>query len=342
MKLSEISNLVEGQIVGDGNTEISGIASLQEAKEGDISFLADRKYLRSVGDTKASALLLPKGDWSFEIPIVLCENPYFAFTLVMQHFHKQVREQKPGIHHTAILAEDVELGEQISIGAHVFVNSGVKVGNNVTIFPNSYIGTNTSIGDDVTIYPNVTILEEMIIGNRVIIHSGTVIGSDGFGYSQNNGKNYKIPQVGKVIIEDDVEIGSNCSIDRAAFGATRICRGVKLDNLIQIAHNAEIGEHSVMAAQTGIAGSTTVGKGAKFGGQVGLVDHINIGENVAIGAQGGVTKSFPANIVLSGYPARPHNEQLKIEASMTRLPKLISRVRELEKEVQELKKKLEK
>lgn len=338
MKLSEISNLVGGQIVGDGNTEIYGIASLEEANKGDISFLANRKYLNLINTSKASGFLLPKGEWNFKIPFILCENPYHAFALVLQQFHKQVRIQDQGIHRTAILAKNVELGDRISIGAHVFIEKGVRVGQNTSIFPNCYIGHNTLLGDEVTIYPNVTIQDEITIGNRVIIHSGSVIGSDGFGYSENDGKYHKIPQVGKITIEDDVEIGANCCIDRATLGVTTIRRGVKLDNLVQIAHNVEIGKNSVIAAQTGISGSSKIGKNAKFGGQVGLVGHITIGENVAIGAKAGVTKSHPDNLVLSGYPARLHKEQLKLEAAVVRIPKLISRIRDIENEVKELKK----
>ncbi len=338
MKLADIANLVNGKPVGDGNTDIKDIASLEDAKAGDISFLTSRKYHQLIESTKASALILPPDDWDCKIPYIVCEDPNVAFAMLMQHFHNHVKFQKEGIHPTAILESNVRLGDGISIGANVYIEEGVKIGQHSTIFPNCFIGSNTLIGDEVTIYPNVTIREEIEIGNRVIIHAGSVIGSDGFGYAENEGQYSKIPQVGIVIIEDDVEIGANCCIDRATLGATKISRGVKLDNLIQIAHNVEIGENSVIAAQTGISGSSKIGKNAKFGGQVGLVGHITIGENVAIGAQTGVTKSHPDNIVLSGYPARPHNEQLKLEGSLGRIPKLIRRIRDLENEVKELKK----
>ncbi len=338
MKLSDIANLVDGKTIGDGNTEIKGIASLEYARIGDISFLTNRKYHHFIESTKASALILPLDNWDCKIPFILCENPNVAFALLMQHFYNHVKIQKEGIHPTAILEEKVRLGDGISIGANVYIEEGVKIGHHSTIFPNCFIGSNTLIGDEVTIYPNVTIREEIEIGNRVIIHAGSVIGNDGFGYAENEGQYLKIPQVGRVIIEDDVEIGANCCIDRATLGATTIRRGVKLDNLIQIAHKVEIGENSVIAAQTGISGSSKIGRNAKFGGQVGLAGHIIIGENVAIGGRAGVTKSHPDNLVLSGFPARPHKEQLKLEASIGKVQKLIKRVRELEEKVAQLEK----
>ncbi len=336
MKLSEISDLVGGQLKGDGSLQITGIASLESAGEGEISFLAGRRFQSSLASSKASALLLPEGEWDLRTPHILCKNPYFAFALVMQRFHRMVEVQDPGIHRSAIVADDAHLGEEVSIGANVVIDSGVKIGNRSTVFPNCFIGTMTQVGEDVTIYPNVTIRESVEIGNRVIIHPGAVIGCDGFGYAEENGRMVKIPQRGTVVIEDDVEIGANCCIDRATLGETRIHRGVKLDNLIQIAHNAEIDEHSAVAAQSGVSGSSKIGRHSKIGGQVGLVDHITLGDYTTCGAQAGITKSHPDHTILSGYPARPHREQLKIEAAQGKLPQLIRKLAEIERRLDEL------
>ena len=342
MKLGDIAQLIGGKLEGNASEEvvISGVAPLETAQNGEISFLANTRYQHLLEVTKASAIILPKGEWNLKQPSIICENSYFGFTLLMQHFYNSVQDQKGGISSSAQITDDIELGENISIGAFVVLESGVKIGNNVRIFPGCYIGENTEIGDDTTLYSNVTIRENIKIGNRVIVHPGTVIGSDGFGFAQEKGFYHKIPQIGNVVIEDDVEIGANCCIDRATLGETRIHLGTKLDNLIQIAHNVEIGEHTVVAAQTGISGSTKVGHHCKFGGQVGFVGHITIGDYAICGAQAGITKSIKEKEFVSGYPARPHKQQLKIEAAQSRLPNLLRKVNALEKKIEQLEKKL--
>lgn len=338
MKLGDIAKLIGGKLEGSADVDITSVAPLETAHKGEISFLANSRYQTLLNDTNASALILPKGEWDVKIPFIVCENPYYGFTLLMQHFYLSVRKPKSGIHPSAQIDENLKTGENVSIGPYVVIEADVKLGNNVSIFSGSYIGSNTKIGDDVTIYPNVTIREEIEIGNRVIIHSGTVIGSDGFGFAQEKGVYHKIPQIGNVVIEDDVEIGANCCIDRATLGETRIHRGAKLDNLIQIAHNVEIGEHTVVAAQTGISGSTKVGNHCMIGGQVGFVGHITIGDYVICGAQAGITKSIKDKEFVSGYPARPHKQQLKIEAAQSRILELLRKVKVLEKKVEQLEK----
>ncbi|HDL18702.1 MAG TPA: UDP-3-O-(3-hydroxymyristoyl)glucosamine N-acyltransferase [Bacteroidetes bacterium] len=338
MKLSEIADLVSGTLRGDGGIEISGIAPLETAGDGDVSFLANPRYQSQLKTTQAAALLLPEGEWPVEQPVIICKNPYFGFALLMQHFHQIVQKQAAVIHPAAQIADDVQFGANPSIGAFVVIGSGVRLGDNVTVFPGCYIGKNCKTGNDVTLYSHVMLREEVEIGDRVIIHSGSVLGSDGFGFAQEKGVYHKIPQIGRVVIEDDVEIGANCCIDRATLGETRIHRGTKLDNLIQIAHNVKIGEHSVIAGQTGISGSTQVGHHAMFGGQVGIIGHITIGDYVICGAQAGVTKSIPDKGFVSGYPARPHKEHLKIEAAAKKLPEMLRRLHRLEEKIARLEK----
>jgi|Deesub1362B_J571_1020462.scaffolds.fasta_scaffold03483_4 UDP-3-O-[3-hydroxymyristoyl] glucosamine N-acyltransferase len=341
MKLGEIARLVGGELKGDPEVDISGIAPLESAGPGDLTFLANRKYARFLKATRASAILLPQGEWDLPQALILCEDPYFAFARIMQEFYGTGRKLPPGVHPSAVVAEGVTIGEGVAIGPFVTVEEGVQIGDRSCIYPGSYIGKDVVIGADVLIYPNVTVREGTRIGNRVIIQPGAVIGSDGFGFAQHNGVYYKIPQVGRVVIEDDVEIGANTCIDRATLGETRIKKGVKLDNLIQIAHNVEVGEHTVIAAQTGISGSTRVGHHVMMGGQVGVVGHITIGDHAICGAQAGVTKPVPEKTFVSGYPARPHRQELRIEASVEKLPDLIRHIRELENRIAELERKLD-
>ena len=345
MKLSEIASIIHGDITGDKEIEITNVAKIEDARRGDITFLSNLKYKKHLRTTLASAIIVSK-EAQFEelqhrktsISLISVADPYQSFLQLIDHFSPLPQPLPIGIHPTAIIPVTATLGTNVAIGAHVVVGEHCKIGSNTTIHPGTVLGDYVDIGNNTLIYPNVTFREYCRIGDRVIIHSGAVIGSDGFGFAPNEDGSYeKIPQRGTVVIEDDVEIGANSTIDRATLGETRIERGVKLDNLIHIAHNVIVGEHTVMAAQTGISGSSKIGKYCSFGGQVGLTGHITIADKTSIGAQSGVPKSIdePGKIWF-GYPAKELHETLKIQAAVGQLPTLLYEIRNLQKRIEEL------
>jgi UDP-3-O-[3-hydroxymyristoyl] glucosamine N-acyltransferase len=337
--IDEIASMVGGDVLGDGSIEIRGVAGIKEAEEGQITFLANPLYESYLSTTKASAVIAAEGNGSFHGAVIRIENPYLAFLKVVRLFADTPMEKYGrGVHPTAIIPEGVRLGKDVSVGAYVVMDEDVVVGDRTTILPLACINEGVRIGDDCLIYPHVTIREKCEIGSRVILHSGAVIGSDGFGYARDGDEHHKIPQIGIVRIEDDVEIGANTTIDRATTGVTLIGRGSKLDNLVQIAHNVVIGENSVLAAQVGISGSTELGKNVVLAGQAGLVGHINVGDGARVGAQGGVTKSIPAGTSVSGYPAREHSFARRICAATARLPDLLKEFRNLQNRVDALEK----
>lgn len=325
-------------LVGDESLLITGVSGIEEAQQGHLTFLSNPKYRAKLQQTNASAVLVSPGIELPEKSLIQVPNPYLAFaqilTLFSQKYHPPI-----GRHETCVIGEEVTIGEQSAIGAHVSIGTHVNIGERTIIYPGVVIGDHVSIGSDVIIYPNVSILQDVSIGNRVILNSGAVIGSEGFGFvPTEKSAYYKIPQIGTVIIDDDVEIGANVTIDRATLGKTHIHTGVKIDNLVQIAHNVIIGAHSVVVAQVGISGSTKVGKHVTLAGQVGLVGHIEIGDDVMIGAQSGVTKSVPTKTILSGSPAVEHNLWRKSQISLLKLPEALKTIRSLEKRIQELEK----
>lgn len=333
--LRELAEYVDGRAVGDEEIIITAVAGVEDAKEGDITFLANLKYRPKLQQTNASAVIVSP---DVDIPglnLLKVTNPYLAFaqmlTLFSQRYHPPI-----GIHESCVSGEDVTIGEQCAIGAHVTIGHHVKIGERTVIYPGVVIGDYVTIGADAIIYPNVSLLQEVSVGDRVIIHSGTVVGSDGFGFAPAGGQYYKIPQIGTVVIEDDVEIGANVTIDRATLGKTHIHKGVKIDNLVQIAHNVVVGEHSVIVAQVGISGSTKVGKHVTLAGQVGVVGHIQIGDEVMIGAQAGIAKSVPAKAKLSGSPAVDHNLWKRSQLSLLKLPDALKTLRTMEKRIHEL------
>ncbi|PID61248.1 MAG: UDP-3-O-(3-hydroxymyristoyl)glucosamine N-acyltransferase [Ignavibacteriae bacterium] len=342
MKISikEISEFVKGKIIGDSEIEINNVSNLQEAEAGNISFLYLPAYIHCLKDTKASVVLIPPDFEKInkEITYIEVEKPNIAFQAIIKKYFKPEFNLN-GIDKSAQISETVSLVVSTAIGKNVVIGENCKIGENSKIYHNTVIMENCSIGNNVLIFPNVTIRENTQIGNNVIIHSGTVIGSDGFGYTPDaNGVYNKIPQIGNVIIEDDVEIGSNVSIDRAAVSSTIIRKGVKLDNLVQIAHNVKIGENTVMSAQTGISGSAVIGKNCIFAGQVGSVGHIEIADNVIVGAQSGISKSIKKPGTYFGYPVKELQTSLKLEAHIRSLPKYLERIKQLEKKVLELEK----
>ena len=335
-RLRDIALYLQGELVGDPSIEITGIAGIEDAKAGDLTFLANPKYKAFLEKTSASCVIVGKEIEGAEVSLIRHPNPYFAFSKAMELFFETKKEYPKTIHPTAILGKEVKLGKGIHLGPHVIIEDNVELKENAIVLAGSFIGTKSIVGENCLIYPRVTIRENTKIGKNVIIHSGVVIGSDGFGYAKEKGMHHKISQMGKVIIEDDVEIGANVTIDRATLGATRIGKGTKIDNLVQIGHNVVIGENCIIVAQVGIGGSTKVGDNTIIAGQAGLGGHIKIGKGVVIGAQSGVTKDIPDDTTVFGYPAREIKKTKKIEACLSRLPEYIKRLKEIEEELKKI------
>ncbi|MCK5145772.1 UDP-3-O-(3-hydroxymyristoyl)glucosamine N-acyltransferase [bacterium] len=335
--LQSIAELVDGELVGPPDMIINGVSKIEEGKEGSISFLANTKYVKHLENTGASAVIIPLDvEVPTQLPVIRCKNSYFAFMQTIRMFFP-VRPFIPaGVHASAIIGEGTDLGRGAAVGAHVVIGSNCSIGANTQILPNTVVGDGVKIGDDCIIHANVSLREAVILGDRVVIYDGTVIGCDGFGFVPHNGAYHKIPQIGTVVIEDDVEIGANVTIDRATMGETRILCGTKLDNLIQVAHNCSIGPHTVIAAQTGLSGSTNIKGWCRVGGQVGFAGHISIGDNVAIMAQSGVSKSLKDNEVVVGSPAGPHRQEMRLDAAKRQLPKALKDIKEIKAKLDDL------
>jgi UDP-3-O-[3-hydroxymyristoyl] glucosamine N-acyltransferase len=334
--LKDIARIVGGELVGDGDVVITGVAGIKEAEVGDITFLANPKYAPLLNTTHASAVITGYDCKDVSKPIIRAKSPSLAFAKVITSFTPQEEIKPTSIHKSAIIGKNVSLGKNVAIGPYAVIEDEVSLGDNSTVYSGTFIGHHTKVGNNALIYPNVTIRERVLIGKNVIIHSGTVIGSDGFGFVSVEGKHRKVPQVGIVEIGDDVEIGANVTIDRARFAKTMIGDGTKIDNLVQIAHNVIVGKNSLIIAQAGISGSTVIGSNVIIAGQAGLVGHIKIGDGAVLAAQAGVTKSVPENTVVSGYPARKHSTAIKVNACVQNLPKLYEEIKELKKKVEEL------
>jgi UDP-3-O-[3-hydroxymyristoyl] glucosamine N-acyltransferase len=334
--IKEIAKLIDGVIIGDENINISGISGIKEAKKGDITFVANSKYMGLMDVTNASAIITSKDVDSGPKTIVQTDNPSLAFSRLVSLLAPNEDKHPEGVHPTAIIGNNVKLGKNVAIQAYVVIEDHAEIDDNSVLYSGVYLGHHTKIGKNCIIYPSVSIRERVTIGDRVIIHSGSVIGSDGFGFATVKGVHHKIPQIGTVAIEDDVEIGANVTIDRARFDKTIVGRGTKIDNLVQIAHNVIIGENSIVVAQTGISGSTIVGKEVVLAGQSGIVGHINIGDGSIVAAQAGVTKSVPPNTKVSGYPAKPHGVAKRVNACVQRLPEMMKSLRELQKRLDKL------
>lgn len=333
--LKDLAEYLDGRVIGDEQARVSGIASLDDAKEGEITFLANPKYAAKVASTRATAVILPPGGDGHGKNVIEVKNPYLAFAKLLTLFYVQPF-RACGVMPGAFVGANVSMGPEVTIHPGASVADGVKLGNRVTIHPGVVLYEGVEVGDDVTLHANVTVREGCRIGNRVTIHSGTVIGSDGFGYAPDGRGWYKIPQIGIVVIEDDVEIGANAAIDRAALDVTLIRRGTKIDNLVQIAHNCVIGENCMIVSQVGISGSTRLGEHVTLAGQVGVAGHLEIGDNVMVGAKSGVPGNLPANGMYSGIPVIPHREWLRAMGTVPKLPELRKTLGELEKRVQEL------
>jgi len=336
--LRQLAGIVGGELIGDPDVVIEGVAGIREAEKGQITFLANPKYESFLDSTRASAVIANRGG-NQSTPIIKVSNPYLAFLKIVTLFSESTLERyERDVHPTAVIDGSVSIGKDVAVGAYAVVEAGAVIADRATILPHVCICKEARIGEDCLIFPHVTIRERCEIGDRTIIHSGAVIGSDGFGYAKEGETHHKIPQIGIVRIEEDVEIGANSTIDRATTGVTLIKKGSKLDNLVQIAHNVVIGENSILAAQVGVSGSTELGRNVVLAGQAGLVGHISIGEGARVGAQGGVTKSIPPHTSVSGYPAREHGLARKIYAAMARLPHMLKEFRKLKERVERLEK----
>lgn len=337
----QIALLIQGKIEGDATAVVRNFGKIESAMPGEISFLANPKYEEFIYSTKASIIIVNESlVLKKQVAATLLRVPdaYAAFATLLTKYQEMKNENLVGIQSPSFIAGTAKLGEQNFVAAFAYIGENVQTGKQVKIFPGAVIGENVKIGNNVTIHAGVIIYSDCVLGDNVTIHSGSIIGSDGFGFAPKaDGTYQKIPQLGNVIIEDDVEIGSNTTIDRATIGSTIIKKGVKIDNLIQIAHNVEIGENTVIAAQVGISGSTKIGKGVMMGGQSGTIGHLTIADGIKIAARTGITKDFKqAGITLSGYPAREQSAFLRTQVSLKNLSELEKRVKELEIMVQQL------
>ena len=335
ISLKQIHGLVGGELVGSAQVTVTSLAGFETAGPNDLTFVTGDRILKTSTPTKAGALLAHRRLTEIANPHIVVANPALAFAQVARTFFCPVSPPR-GIDAAVVRGADTQIGSNVSIWPSVTLGDRVTIGARVTLYPGVFIGNDTTIGDDTLLYPNVVVREGCTIGARVIVHSGTVIGSDGFGYVQDQGHHYKIPQLGGVTIEDDVELGANVTIDRATLGQTIIKQGTKIDNLVQIAHNVTIGAHSILVAQVGIAGSTNVGHHVMIGGQAGLADHIVIGDQVMIAARAGVNRSLEPNQIVSGAPVMPHEVWVKAQAVIPRLPELRQAIRTLEERVKQL------
>ena len=336
----QLAELVHGTLDGDEHVKINTYSKIEEAHEGSLTFLANPKYTHFIYSTQASAVLV-HNDFVAEHPIkatlIRVEDPYSTLAILLNMLQESLNPRKKGIEQPSYVSEGVALPEDIYLGAFAYIGKGVKIGKGAQIYPQVYVGDNVTIGENVTLYPGCRIYHGCKIGDNCIIHAGVVIGSDGFGFAPHNGDFIKISQVGNVVIEDNVEIGANTTLDRATMGSTVIRHGVKLDNLILVGHNVEIGESTVMAAQTGIAGSTKIGKNNMFGGQVGIAGHITIGDNNGIGAQSGIPNNLGSGLRVIGSPVVNALDFARQQVYFKRLPEMANDIKKLKKEIDSLK-----
>ncbi len=337
---SQIALLVNGKVEGDANVAVNSFGKIEEAREGQLSFLANLKYEDHLYSTGASVIILNE-NYELKQPVkatlIRVPDAYSAFATLLTKYQEIMQQQLQGVQEPSYISKSATYGEQVFIGAFAYLGENVRIGNNTKVYPNAYIGNNVTIGDNCIIHPGVKIYHDCQVGNHVSIHAGTVIGSDGFGFApQADGSFKKVPQIGNVVIHDYVEIGANATIDRATIGSTIIRSGAKLDNLIQIAHNVEVGHSTVIAAQAGVSGSTKIGNGVMIGGQAGIVGHIQLGDGAKVNAQSGVSKSIDAGKAVTGSPAHDYTAALRSQALSRNLPMLEKRIKELETLVRQL------
>ncbi|MEK7310036.1 MAG: UDP-3-O-(3-hydroxymyristoyl)glucosamine N-acyltransferase [Planctomycetota bacterium] len=334
-----IAKLLNGKVIsGNKDIVIRNYATIDQAKSGDITFLANQKYLPLLKDTKASAILMAQAfkEAPLGITVILADNPDLAFSRVVEYLNPPQDNVYKGIHSKSSVAKGVKLAKGVSVGIFTVIEKGSVIGEKTIIYPSVYIGHSVKIGRNCLIYPNVVIREDTVLGDNVIIHSGTVIGSDGFGFTLETrpnaeggreAKRMKLPQRGNVVIEDNVELGANCTVDRARFGSTIIRKNVKIDNLVHIAHNVEVGENTLIIAGAVIGGSAKIGKNVILAGHSGVDGHVTIGDNVKVGAKSGVVKDIPPDTMVAGFPARPYREHLKEQAILNKLPEILKNLK---------------
>ncbi len=331
----QIAGILEGEVIGNPNAEVYKLSKIEEGIEGSLTFLANPKYANYIYTTAATIVIVNKtfeSEQEIKTTLIKVEDAYNAFSKLLEYYN-QVKLMKSGIEQPSVISDGVQYGSDLYLGSFCYLGQNVKIGHNVKIYPNTFIGDNVVIGDNCVFFAGVRIYSETEIGNNVTIHSGTIIGSDGFGFApQDDGTYIKVPQIGNVIIEDNVEVGSCSTVDRATLGSTVIRNGAKLDNQIQVAHNVEIGENTVIAAQTGIAGSTKIGKNCMIGGQVGIAGHLVIGDNVKIQAQSGIGKNLKDNEVVQGSPGFNYSDFAKSFVHFKNLPKIVKEIEELKKD----------
>ncbi len=332
----QIAGILEGEIEGNSQVEVSTLSKIEEGKEGSLTFLANPKYTSYIYTTKASIAIVNKTftpEQELSLTLIKVDDAYKAFSTLLNYYN-QIKQNKSGIEQPSFISDSAKLGEELYIGAFSYIGENVTLGNNVKVYPNSYIGDNVTIGDNSVIYAGAKVYSDCIIGSSCTINSGSIIGADGFGFAPNEKGEYdKVPQIGNVILEDFVDVGANVTIDRATLGSTIIRRGVKLDNHIQIAHNVEVGKNTVIAAQTGVAGSTKIGENCQIGGQVGIAGHLTLGNNIRIQAQSGIGRNIKDGETLQGSPALGYSDYNKSYVYFKNLPKLAKSINQLEKKI---------
>jgi UDP-3-O-[3-hydroxymyristoyl] glucosamine N-acyltransferase len=337
----QIAALINGQVLGNPQVKVTGLAKIEEGLEGTLSFLSNPKYEEYIYSTKSSICIVnntfdPSKPLPSSLTLIKVEDAYSCFAKLLEAYAQMTRKQ-PGIDQPSFISQTAKIGEHLYLGAFAYVGDNALIGNNVAIYPNAYIGDNVKIGDNTVIHPGATIYNDCVIGNRCVIHAGVVVGADGFGFAPNDkGEFQKVPQIGNVVIEDDVEIGSNTTIDRATMGSTFIRKGVKIDNLCQIAHNVDVGQHTAMAAQVGVAGSAKIGQHVMIGGQAGISGHLKIADGTKIVAQSGIPSTVKKADTLMGSPGIPLDDFKRSYFGFRKLPFILTKLQELEKQLKEL------
>ena len=340
MTAGEIAAMTGGTVAGDASVRLTGVNGVDEAGPGDLCFVRSAEYASRLTESNASAVLIQEAPPELPMTAICVPSPDLAFGMVLKHCESLQLVHPKGIHEQAAVHPDATLGTDVAIGACAIVESGAQIGSGAILYPGCYVGREAHIGAGTILYPNATVREECHIGDRCIIHAGATIGSDGFGYARVDNQWVKIPQVGRVIIEDDVEIGSGTAVDRATFGTTRVGRGTKIDNLCQVGHNVQIGEHCALAGMVGVAGSAVLKDRVQVGASAGIRGHITIGDDATVAARGGVVKSVEPGAVVSGFPAIDHLEERRVLVAQRRVPELIRRLKVLERELEAVKEQL--